>query len=206
MSVLGVVDPVDCDERGVPLDWERCRTCNVDGDGTPIYPDGHGAPDCPTCGGRGSLKAAAMRVCLTMDEKYALVPVRCEGCGHPMGGGQWDGRDPYARGDLKILTYAFQALAAGSAVDLEVLERVYWSPCDEGCRHGASVRTPVPGGYWTNLTVIAPEGAAAKVAAGERVEASWRAVDVRTLGWPHDLRPEKLAVLCMRCWAERSGR
>lgn len=28
-------------------------------------------------------------------------------------------------------------------------------------------------------------------------------VDVRCLGWPHDLRPERLVVLCLRCWAER---
>jgi hypothetical protein len=37
-------------------------------------------------------------------------------------------------------------------------------------------------------------------------EASWRQVDVRTLGWPHDLRENKLAVLCLRCLAEQGGR
>jgi hypothetical protein len=35
------------------------------------------------------------------------------------------------------------------------------------------------------------------------VEASWRQVDVRRLSWDHDLRPEYLAVLCLRCWSTR---
>jgi hypothetical protein len=35
--------------------------------------------------------------------------------------------------------------------------------------------------------------------------ASWRPVDVRCLSWPHDLRPESLAVLCLRCWAGRAS-
>lgn len=96
---------------------------------------------------------------------------------------------------------------------------VWWSPCDEGCRHQGDVRArntqPDDGSRsWTpapmppiEAGLTAGEVASRVAALGPRVvvEASWRAVDVRLLGWPHDLRPEKLSVLCLRCWAARSG-
>lgn len=35
---------------------EPCATCNVDSDGTRIYPDGEGALDCPNCYGTGEAR------------------------------------------------------------------------------------------------------------------------------------------------------
>jgi hypothetical protein len=63
---------------------------------------------------------------------------------------------------------------------------VHYSPCDEGCRHGGPTRCEA-------FTIDGPSD----------VEASWRQVDVRCLDWPHDLRPESLSVLCLRCFVER---
>lgn len=40
---------------------QSCATCNVDSDGTRIYPDGQGAPDCPTCNGTGETGAERRR-------------------------------------------------------------------------------------------------------------------------------------------------
>lgn len=59
MSVLRVYDPSECDEHGVPLDWEHCRRCGGDGGLTAYAADG----GCPRCGGHGSLKAAALAHC-----------------------------------------------------------------------------------------------------------------------------------------------
>jgi hypothetical protein len=58
----------------------------------------------------------------------------------------------------------------------------------------------------------APEGTDSDVQIGALIsegygpfEASWRPVSLRTLGGPDDLRPENLAVLCLRCWAAESA-
>lgn len=64
---LRIYDPGECDSAGVPLAWERCRTCK----GTGIVDEGAGdvnppgAPEviegpCVACGGHGSLRAAAL--------------------------------------------------------------------------------------------------------------------------------------------------
>jgi hypothetical protein len=95
----------------------------------------------------------------------------------------------------------------------------HWSACDEGCRHQATAvrwRTdhgPLPGdgpSWWPQDGPgdMAIDGREVGEYLSDRpriapVEAAWRPVDIRRLGWPHDLRPEKLALLCLRCWAER---
>lgn len=44
---------IDMDLARVSVQIEQCRTCNVDSDGTRIYPDGQGATGCPNCKGTG---------------------------------------------------------------------------------------------------------------------------------------------------------
>jgi hypothetical protein len=208
MSLLRVYDPAECDDRGVPLDWSRCRTCA--GTGRVQVPDAMAGwmRPCATCDGHGSLKALALiaRLRLADDpnsmsgyrvvaggpaDKAYRASARCSGCAHPMvtdpdqrvwyptGDGAADQRlwERYARSALRRGIEPTEKEHFAWAQRLGVATwglSVHWSPCDEGCQHGAVVR------------------------------ASWRQVDVRTLGWLHDLRPEKLAVLCIRCWAERT--
>ena len=56
-----VYTPSKCDAAGVPLNWERCRTC---GDrirrDTPAVGTGNVMHRCLSCNGYGSLKAAAL--------------------------------------------------------------------------------------------------------------------------------------------------
>lgn len=247
MSVLRIYDPAECDFNGVPLDWERCRTSNGGG-GSEV--NGRLVPyDCPTCGGHGSLKAAALAylttTCGARDESAGAVcnrrphedrwhgeirdgetwaawgggesrpqsqeTARCEGCGHPMSAGTYEGP---TRGDAwrsRIATAnAREALRAGREPDYAPNGHLveHWSPCDSGCRHGAPFRwrDPHVGPDWE---LDSREGQHVRcvfgVEPGYDIEASWRQVDVRTLGWAHDLRPEKLAILCLRCWTERSS-
>lgn len=178
---------------------------------------------CPTCGGHGSLKAAALAALspggpLARNENHPLVNfagapggivTRCEGCGHPMSDGTWSR-------DRPPVFSSWDGILAVSAEDIKVGREpdwhgrwaavgefpVHWSPCDSACRHAGPMR-------WSDGRMV-PLGAgadAALIGASRRdgiVEASWRQVDVRTLGWPHDLRPEKLAVLCLRCCADRA--
>lgn len=292
MSVLEVVDPADCDEDGVPLDWERCRRCagtgkararefaRIDTEGrASVYvtpPDAAAAlaEACEVCAGRGSLKAAVLAgleevrlrrawsdqrfeereargetfdpdrmpedktaardqlECHMRDlnrhvaETDASFVVRCEGCGHPMSDGAWEGPRPryIAEGHDVLLFDAAQEFLRRKREPK--VGRVHYSPCDEVCQHGAPIRVAVEGARAAldlqSGEAETPEKAGRKVlvdlmgtTAGEwarginpdygPVEAVWRAVDVRTLGWPHDLRPEKLAVLCLRCYAARIG-
>lgn len=215
MSVLDVIDPSGCDAHGVPLDWARCRTCNVDSDGTPIYPDGVGAPDCPTCGGNGSLKSAALaHLRANAWRRGGPHPndpvVRCEGCGHPMSDGTWEGTwvtASWEYGDNNGWAFAHLRYERHEppAEILDVPVCTHWSRCDERCRHGGpfGVVHHAGGPIHTSPSDEEVEAARLVIAAAGAVQASWRAVDVRTLGWAADLRPHKLAVLCLRCWAER---
>ena len=232
-AVLRVYDPGECDPEGVPLAWARCRTCG----GAGVVVVNHGVEPgsaiasgiCPTCGGHGSLKAAALAGAWqgvgrsaqvrrlvaergndvpTLNAIVAEVdagPVRCEGCGHPMGDGTWENPGGYlddiAMRDLLAKPY----LADGrNHAWAERRGAAHWSPCDERCTHRGPGRAT--GGQLRGELV----GRWLQKAAGYGVvptptyKASWRQVDVRTLGWPHDLRPERLAILCLRCWAERS--
>ena len=212
MSILRVYTPRECDEHGVPLDWERCRTCVGTGyQGGPLKPShrpGYPKSDievCPgPCGGHGSLKAAALAVVWgeRRDAFDGSFLPRCEGCSHPMSEGTWEEHPPgYPRNS------AITFLSGGQEPPREPLsngirmEATHFSPCDERCEHDGSGRVRKVGsegwradddvGQWR----LAPDAMEA--------EASWRPVDVRLLSWPHDLRLEHLAVLCLRCWAAR---
>lgn len=265
-TVLRVYDPTECDERGVPLDWERCRACagtgcararefgRIDtGDG-PVYltpPDAAAAlaDPCGTCGGHGSLKAAvlagleerlrrdwrerrfrereargetfdgdalpgdkvaaldqiqshAVAMNRHRSEDDAAFVIRCEGCWHPMGEGTWDGvPERYPASQLAVILDGALTDLCDGFEPASTTTAVYFSPCDEECQHDGPVRA------WTDLDKrwrqIADPATVADFRGWGAVEAAWRQVDVRTLGWPHDLRPEKLAVLCLRCWADR---
>lgn len=222
MNVLDVIPPKDCDLTardvrgypGVPLDWERCRTC--EGTGRAQFLRG----PCPTCDGHGSLKAAALAWLIENRVKGAFSPkdyatqlhangVRCEGCNHPMHEGTWGPwtEDRYPTGEESRLMQM-----AGVRLEFMLGEKagdpnpghpgvVHYSPCDERCDHGG------PGRHrWLDedyLTFQATDALQAARKDYER-EASWRQVDVRPLGHPCDLRPHMLAALCLRCYAERS--
>lgn len=120
---------------------------------------------------------------------------RCEGCGHPWSDGTWEGD-----GRLQPTPHALRLGVAPT-------NGVHWSPCDTGCQHSGSVRMHNPdqtdaAPYWSDPLKF-ETSVAYNAEAGLEVEASWRGVDVRTLGWPHDLRPQMLALLCLRCLAAR---
>src|SRR5262249_25811150 len=156
------------------------------------------------CGGHGSMKAAALAAAWDAAAQRAFPPVerakpRCEGCGHPMSNGRLEAEGIAEPGGELMRGLAFDAaLKTLRAGQEPTLLAVPWSPCDARCDHDGPGRNPGEPGRLANgpglfdLSVI-------------KYEAPWRAVDVRPLGWPHDLRPEKLAVLCLRCWAERTS-
>lgn len=243
-SIFDVAPPRECDEHGVPLDWELCRTCDGGG-GTEV--NGVLMPrDCPTCGGHGSLKAAALAYLTTTcgareegvgavcnrrpheDRWHAEVrdgetwaswgggephPVRhdprCEGCGHPMSDGTWEDADPHLANTPEFERYVLEKLRAGQEPQHDLVG-THWSPCDTVCRHAGPqrVQNTLAESGW-DLTPVASSEATvlARIGAIDRdwpVEASWRQAGVRTLGWPHDLRPQSLAILCLRCYAERT--
>jgi hypothetical protein len=222
VSVLRVYDPGECDERGVPLDWERCRLCN--GEGKAFYRPRDASYDgepCQDCGGHGSLKAAALaaRPWATYFTGQEAGPHRCEDCGHPMSEGTWEHRSiKLAAGLMGASRPAPSAeevytTAMGHAItrarrgqepeSFGLWDATHWSHCDEGCRHGGPVRHAGLGGTDDVLAKGRTVEALIEFFGADKVQASWRPVDVRPLGWPHDLRPEKLAVLCLRCWSAR---
>lgn len=197
---------------------EMCQTCQ-----------GHGevwvTDQCGTCDGHGSLKAAALAyfrqtacaacgsetlrdVCAEADHVvFGCRPgghdlqYRCQGCGHPMSDGEWVGEfgDEILRDDL--LRKPHNDLHQWA----ERSNLVHYSSCDDGCRHDGHGRQRV-GKYndWQVMDLARLDSVIrAERCLDGRVEASWRQVDVRTLGWPHDLRTDHLAVLCLRCWAGR---
>jgi hypothetical protein len=198
MSVRRIYDPAECGSSGVPLDWERCRRCGGSGTSTlALSKRNADVGPCPICAGHGSLKAAALAK--KGENARCGIPVmtRCEDCGHPMSEGTWEGEygDEIARtevldGDESLRRH------------LERNGTIHFSPCDEACRHRGPGRRPATDATWIAYDDLAspqPDGHGWR----SGVQASWRPVDVRCLGWPHDLRPERLAVLCLRCWAGR---
>ncbi len=194
-DILRVYDPHECHPDGVPLHWESCRWCY--GEGVHLE-TGAG---CRACDGHGSLKAAALAA---MQHSYAQerprgngpLALRCEGCGHPRSEGTWEDGG-FQRSSDEWLVWAATHLRQGRAPPAHLggtpatAFATHYSPCDKGCTH--------------DLTGTRTAGlAAGKMAVDcHPLEASWRPVEVRALGWPHDLRPEKIAVLCLRCWAMR---
>lgn len=211
MTVLRIYDPWECSEQSVPLDWECCRSC----DGTGRYRDPRvwgtmpGSTACDKCVGHGSLKAAAL-VGITRLKRMQTPPDeyvdRCESCNHPMSEGTWE--DPEVAGCVGYVRTRAEGEAAilrGDENPLATCYSVHYSPCDKACEHGGPVRWREPtrerwadGDDFTACDVANYTRYTPRV-----VEAAWRSVDIRTLGWPADLRPERLAVLCLRCFAER---
>ena len=186
LSILRIYDPRECNSAGVPLDWDRCRACL--GGGT----FDNGLRACTICDGHGSLKAAALaklRVTQwynTTDHNARLEDhlLRCESCGHPASEGTWEESFPVEVPLLRL---------SGHTDDTKPW-RVHYSICDEECRHGGPGRS--------GTTRFTSELMARDLPDAMPFRASWRAVDVRTLGWSWDLRPERLAVLCLRCFVE----
>lgn len=215
MSVLRVYDPAQCDAEGVPLDWECCQSCGgrgVEYGGIGMVNPAIGVgyvmdteQPCRVCVGHGSLRAAALhtRATVDADPRTSMILdflatnqqllVSCEDCQHPMSEGTWgSGRRP-APTELfaqRALVDALRFLKGGN----EPRRPGFWSVCGEACAHGGHLREAGR----PNSEMVDGEGDLFEVP-----EASWRHVDVRTLGWAADLRPEKLAVLCLRCWAAR---
>lgn len=145
---------------------------------------------------------------------------RCEDCAHPMSDGAWDWvstKAEYRFAQLSVnreknLNLAFTALREGREPGLP---EAFYSSCDERCRHSGALRFhPTDGSQpWVSDVERNPlampsngtETAGDVVARVDGpVEASWRPVNVRCLSWAHDLRPEQIAVLCLRCFAARS--
>lgn len=205
MSVLRVYDPPECDERGDPLDWECCREFT----GLPEHLEFHSR--CERCEGHGSLKAAALADC-AMRQAGGLRPdppggIRCESCNHPMSKGTWEGESISIRWALEHLR-AQREPPTKREYGIPCPPGVHYSPCDGRCDHGGLVRVHNPdqlpdAPYWSDALEF-ETAVRHNVEAGMEVEASWRQVDIRRMGWPHDLRPEKLAILCTRCYAERT--
>ncbi len=199
--------PPECDEHGKPLDWDRCRTCGGDG----LTTDRYFAEPCDRCGGHGSLKEAALAAMSSFTDTHRPDGTPCcEDCGHPMSEGTWEGFGVYDapyRSMAEVLADVRQSLSQGVEPEWHGPgpAPVHYSPCDEGCRHGGPGHVLVddsPVDQWQEYTNISlPD--ALRAPGVKRIEASWRPVDVRTLGWPHDLRSERLAVLCLRCYAKR---
>lgn len=187
--------------------WEVCPRCKGTGEGPRLtLPDYEiPYPICPICEGHGSARKLALDL-LEEGHKHNLcecpmdIPhvLRCADCWHPMSEGTWEGDHP--RTDL-MPGLAMSFLREGKEPD-EFREvgpiSVHYSPCDEGCRHGGPARI-LDGGS----SYLTTEGDCGEVAREDPVEASWRQVDIRRLSWGHDLRPEQLAVLCLRCFADR---
>jgi hypothetical protein len=246
VSVLRVYDPHECDEHGVPVDWERCRCRGSGRMGALATSDllaigakaGEWSPDdpCPFCDGHGSLRAAALastrerqlseatmalyggqqsyegltqhelteqmqRLNRARAEADAAFVYRCEDCKHPMSEGTWaPNAYDYTHPDKKpVLAEALPILRAGDEPPNRL--SVHYSPCDERCTHGLPLRQRTVGGAVRSMDYWDDVGAGERVKLGYMVEAAWRQVDVRLLGWPHDLSPWKLKVQCLRCYA-----
>lgn len=204
MNVSRIYEVHECDEHGELFDWERCRACKGTGrlDGPEMQRFVEWAKKCIFCNGHGSLKAATLAEKALRCMRYEL---RCESCEHPSSNGTWEGGSPPDAVTLANLTdITLSELRDGN--DQPLGGAGLYSPCDEGCRHGGPIRGQMypglndpPPPRLIEFSATYPDAAA--WTKYMPVEASWRTVDVRTLGWPHDLRPERLAVLCLRCWA-----
>lgn len=205
MSVLRFYDdPAECDGQGVPLDFERCRKCGGSGRyrDVRIWGTMPGSVPCDTCGGYGSLRRAA----LEMKALRLSGLIRCECCFHPLSDGVWEGQLSPNWTYEQELSEALRSLKRG----VEPFRGapfgqmpVYYSDCDDRCKHRGPLRwlcaPPESIQGWVNGDVGRDVGQ--MIVGGDplRYSASWRWVDVHLRGHPCDLRPEKIAVLCLRC-------
>jgi hypothetical protein len=221
---LRVYDPWECrallttdgTTPGAPMDYDRCRDC--DGTGKYEYPAQRDV--CPTCGGHGSLRALALHVLHLEEGSRDGRPVdvaRCEDCAHPMSDGTWEGVWSAPNDPTRCTAVAARQLRAGKEPRVEsslhtpdAIPWIHYSDCDGLCRHrGPGRYERTEGGRWETIEdVTLIDGSQALLKLG--LQASWRLVDVRFMGWPHDLRPERLALLCLRCYVQhlegRGGR
>lgn len=196
----------ECDENGVPLDWNECRTCRGSGEVVEVLTPrlDHRDPafttrewPCPTCNACGSLKAAALFE-LTQVPPYAALgnadipvaatfalPIRCQGCGHPMNEGTWEGdllAAPRRQGNLMDRESAgggFIVLPDDAPIEQRQkahrqaawtwIKRgqepadyahiaVHYTACDRGCEHGGPVRLMVPDEYMREEWFTVTEG------------------------------------------------
>jgi hypothetical protein len=212
MNVLRVYDPWECDIAGVPLDWKYCRTCSPSID-VPLTNEPYNGlrpiaerdMNCTTCNGHGSLRGAALAGRWARSDgplsPHPTGDPRCEDCGHPMSEGTWEGPAFTSLSEVQQqeLDHAWRCLLENIEPTGTIGRADYFSPCDEACRHSGPGRRPFDDG-WIGCNELMNN-----VGITKGFQASWRPVDVRTLGWPHDLRPERLAILCLRCWAKRSS-
>lgn len=131
-----------------------------------------------------------------------------------MSDGTWEreGSDivPYGGAQLQAISEGLWLKAMREQERDVCYQPVHYSPCDEGCTHYDGVNGPVTDDAPTATVRPAPQGTDSDVQIGALLgegygpfEASWRQVDVRLTSWPHDLRPEHLLLLCLRCWAKR---
>lgn len=170
-------------------------------------------PDCPMT----NSDEESRTVCICDDAMHAdadgshrTVPVgginvRCEDCQHPMSEGTWEGDTSDNKLMARRMEFAGKRLRLGEE---PVGDPIHFSRCDEKCEHGGA-------GRWRSSMSLSPgwmerPDASMPVSQVEmtlkecdELQASWRPVDVRRLSWPHDLRPENLAVLCLRCFVAR---
>lgn len=139
---------------------------------------------------------------------------RCEDCGHPRSNGTWvyrssgvDSRAPDKSplSDLAWKQAALVDLRCGKEPRIQSIHYVHYSPCDEECRHHGRMR--FHGGHiteWYYDDLPRRIRADAAVATFERIEASWRDVEVRFMPRLSPLTPSETAMLCLRCWAART--
>ena len=222
-TVLRVHPPEACDRVGRPYGWAACEHCTggvADSGGT-VRP-------CVACAGTGSLEARALREYLEHHGHTTRV-VRCEQCRHPMSGGVWD--PPNHVSALDGSTGHAEEHALGRmryGWDPVDTCGTHHSRCDPGCEHRGPVseqagpllarpsilQTPpalVP------ITFTADRPSVAAWLEHVTVYAAWRMVALR-VGQPFDgmnpnnalhvrpfdLRVERLSVLCLCCWAQRT--
>lgn len=213
-TILRQYDPIlECDALGVPLNWDRCRSCNGTGRAVPraaARATDAGEKPCGVCRSFGCLQAAALAAFSQGIEPAAgALPrapaiTRCEECQHPSGPGIWTPPPPSATSDATIGA-ALAELQAGREPTRRV---VHLSRCDVACVHQG------PAQHRTCSSVSAPPAPRPLTFSVERptagawaqhatVDAVWRPVAVWPLGPPNDVRPGKVAVLCLRCVAAR---
>lgn len=217
---LRIYDPWELGVGNRPVGWERCEAC---GGGGKVASPKAGWPDsqdsvlavkyesrvCEWCGGHGSLKAACLHglglairgVTHPLDGDWHMR--RCEDCAHPMTEGTWVNPDHPRSGSpilddvaiAELLTKPYHTFHGWA----ERHGAVHYSPCDKFCHHSGPGRAPRWGEMVEYNELINNVG----ITPG--FEASWRPVDVRTLGHPFDLRIERIALLCSRCYGTRDA-
>ena len=222
-TVLRVHPPEACDSTGRPYGWASCRDC-TDG----AADSGGTVRACATCAGTGSLEARALQEYLEQ-RGHSTGVLRCEQCRHPRSDGAWDPPEPASALDGTFGhadEHALLRLRFGN--DPVDTYGTHHSRCDQGCEHRGPVSEQT-GPLLTRPSILCTPPALVPITFTPQrpsvaawlehvaVHASWRPVGLR-VGQPFDgmnpgnplhvrpfdLRVERLAVLCLRCWAKRT--